>query len=135
MKKIVLLLLTIVSVTASRADDFEYGYLAFVDSNGKEQTIATEDLRITFDDGKLIAVSQSDGLTLQLADLAKMYFTTTATGIAGVSVGDGSETVKVYSTTGTFMGTFASRQEAERSLRHGVYVIKTEKRTTKLAVK
>lgn len=135
MKKIVITLLTLVSTTAILADDYAYGYLAFVDSNGTEQTITTDGLKITFADGQLVAVSEREGLTLSLADLAKMYFTTTPTGIADVSTDEPSVPVKAYSAAGVYVGTYATLREATGSLRSGVYVIKTGEKTFKLAVK
>lgn len=154
MKKVVFLFaLAWLAVIATKAEN--YGYIVFQQNSGAVQTVDAMGLKITFSDGQLIATpTTGKPVCLSLADMAAMRFATeSVTGIssigteAGVSVRDGSiavaldansrasivtpsgVTVAQFSTAGT-VSTFATK-----TLPGGIYIVKTNKTTTKILVR
>ncbi|MGN1245329.1 MAG: hypothetical protein ACI4UN_01720 [Muribaculaceae bacterium] len=121
-------------VAAIAGDGFDYPYMAFQGIDGTKQTVAVESLEITFANGKLMAHSAADEVSLELSQLDKMYFTTEQAGVAG-TFAPVSGTTTVYSMQGVNLGTFASLSDAVNSLQRGLYVVKTDGRTQKMAVK
>ena len=113
----------------------DYNYLTFETSSGTTTSVALSNLKITFANGKLVAVNSATSTTLTLSELSKMYFSnTSSTGIE--SVGTSTTTsVKVYTVTGMFIGEFASVNEATQNLKKDVYVVKADDKTFKIAVK
>jgi hypothetical protein len=124
-------------VTAHAADEgYEYPYLAFQAADGTVQTVAVESLTITFTDGKLVATSNGTVLNLTLADLSKMYFTTTegeADAIAKIAASN--VPVEVYTVAGVKQGQYENFNAARAALQKGVYIIKSDNLTSKIAVK
>lgn len=121
---------------ATLADDYEYPFLTFQTIDGATKTIAVESLTLTISDGQLIAQNGETVLTLNLAQMDKMYFSATPTGIsatqASVALSDG---IEVFSQTGILVGRFASVDQARSTLARGIYVIKTNEGAQKLSVK
>ena len=78
MKKITAITIVLVSLFATaQADDYVYPYLAFVNTAGNVETLAVDDLQITFADGQLVVVNATTSKTYTLTDMAKMYFSET----------------------------------------------------------
>ena len=113
----------------------DYNYLTFETSSGTTTSVALSNLKITFANGKLVAVNSATSTSLTLSELSKMYFSnTSSTGIE--SVGTSTTTsVKAYTVTGMFIGEFASVNEATQNLKKDVYVVKADDKTFKIAVK
>lgn len=79
------------SLGAAAAD---FGYMAFRQSDGTVATLPAMGLRMTFADGRLVAVNGSETLQLDAATLAAMYFSDSAT--TGIeAVGKAGSTVAV----------------------------------------
>ena len=135
MKRFLLVLMVIACAPVAFADDFEYNYLAFTNSSGVDQTVAVTDLKITFADGKLIAVNGDGTKQFELTDLTKMYFTDTPTGIADVIVDGNASQVEIYSVAGVFVGKYPTLAAAKSVMKSGVYVIRQGNKTTKIAIK
>ena len=139
MKKLVLSTVLLAGTLVADADDYAYPYLVFQTAGGTEQSVAVDNLRITFGNGQM-AVNSNDGtILLALADLGKMYFSQTAAGSGGTTgvealPTDGGQ-VEVYSTGGMFLGRFDSVAKAQQQLKRGVYVMKTTGKTFKTVVK
>ena len=135
MKKSVFILMALAGSLAAQADDFPY--LTIQATDGTEQSVAVESLKLTFSNGQLVATNSDGTQTFALSSLSKMYFSTTQT--AGISTTISSTptegSVEVYSLSGMFMGQFESMTKAKESLRPGVYVMKTKTRTLKITVK
>lgn len=113
----------------------DYNYLTFETSSGTTTSVALSNLKITFANGKLVAVNSATSTTLTLSELSKMYFSnTSSTGIESVST-SGNAPVKVYTVTGMYMGEFATINEATQNLKKDVYVVKADDKTFKIAVK
>jgi|GEM_PF-223399 len=118
----------------SRADDYKYPYLVYQTSDGTEQSMSVNDLKMTISGGSLVVVNSSTNQTFTLAQLAKMYFSSTSTGINDVTV-EAESAVEVYNLSGVKMGDFANEEAAKSALAKGVYVVKGKTTSHKIAVK
>ena len=114
------------------ADD--YAYLTFTKSDGTETSVNANGLKITYSGGTLYAVNGETYETFKLTDLTQMYFSN-ATGINDLSVVNGTSQLTVYTTSGIRLCTFTSVEEARKNLKQGIYVLKTDGKTYKIAVK
>ena len=125
MKKVFLLVAVIIGSLTAQAENYDYPYLTFETADGTKTSISTASLTIHIQDGKLMAGSTE----LTLADLSKMYFSTSdeTTGIEEVNITTLDESVDIYDLQG--------RKVSKEQMRHGVYVIKTNKGNRKVSVK
>lgn len=129
MKKVLLVLLMMTGMLTAHADS--YTYLTFEKSDGTLTSVALSSLSITISGTTLTAGDQ----TFALTDLTKMYFTTAdVTAIDEVNTAVNGE-VEVFSMNGVAMGKYTTVQEAMSSLRTGVYIVKNNGKTVKVAVK
>lgn len=134
MKKLLFLSLLVIGTNQLKADD--YLYLTFTNTDGTERSLSVDGLRIIFENGEIKANANEEALSIALADVAKMYFSNTkaeTTGISDMEVSN--EGVTVYTTSGMFVGHFNNAIQAHNKLDKGLYVIKTNGRTYKMAVK
>ena len=128
MKKIVLLLLTLVGALAVQAED-TYTYLTFETTDGVKASVPVSSLTLTISGNTLTAGSQS----FTLSNLSKMYFSnddqTTAINEIDYSQTDDllSESTDIYD----LQGHKISREQ----MRKGIYIIKTKSKTYKMIVK
>ncbi len=103
-----------------------YPYLTFETADGTKTSVSSATLTITIQDGKLVAGSQE----FTLADLSKMYFSTsdeTTSGIEEISITSLEEAISIYDLQG--------RKVSKDQMRRGIYVIKTKSGTRKVNVK
>jgi len=123
-----LLLLTV----AAQADD--YNYLTVQQSDGTEQSFTASGLTITFS-GTQMQVTQSGSTTaFTLADLNKMYFAESATGIESIESenADGQGATQVYD----LQGRRVNNQQLQNGQQpKGIYVVKSKGTTQKVTVK
>ena len=128
MKKIVLLLLTLVGGLAVQAED-TYTYLTFETTDGVKASVPVSSLTLTISGNTLTAGSES----FTLSNLSKMYFSnddqTTAINEIDYSQTDDllSESTDIYD----LQGHKISREQ----MRKGIYIIKTKSKTYKMIVK
>lgn len=126
MKKIVLLLMTLVGALAVQAED-TYTYLTFETTDGAKTSVDVSSLPVTInlDSSTLIIGNQS----FVLADLSKMYFSTQSetTGIEGINSATIDDDAVIYDLHG--------RRVTKAQMRHGIYVIKTKQGTHKVSIK
>lgn len=127
MKKVLLFLMTMMGATA-QADDGTYSYLTFETANGTKTSVALSSSQtvLALSDGTLTV----GNLSFSLADLSKMYFSTsdeTATGIQELRVADLDDAADIYDLQG--------RKVAKAQMRKGIYVVKTSNGTYKVNVK
>jgi len=133
MKKIIVMSIVLAGLfTSVQADDYTYPYLAFVTTAGNVETLAVDDLQITFADGQLVVTNASTSKTYTLSDMAKMYFSETeetVTAIETVATDEvgGLRTAQWFTTDG--------RQLPAAPQQKGIYVVKNNGRTYKVAVK
>ena len=126
MKKIVLLLMTLVGALAVQAED-TYTYLTFETTDGAKASVDVSSLPVTInlDSSTLTIGNQS----FALDDLSKMYFSTQSetTGIEGISSATIDDDAVIYDLHG--------RRVTKAQMRHGIYVIKTKQGTRKVSIK
>lgn len=133
MKKLMTLAALCLSALAAQADG-SYAYLTFTNNNKVEQSFPADGLTITFADGRALVSQGGTQVSLALTDLQKMYFTAEPAGVSEVKA-DGSGALTVVSLSGQQLGTFANRADMLAGLKKGVYVVKNEGKTYKIAVK
>ena len=123
-KQIMTMMVMIASVTAQAEND-DYPYLTFETADGAKISISTASLTINIQDGKLMAGS----MELTLADLSKMYFSTSdeTTDIKEVNTTTLDETADIYDLLG--------RKVTKDQMRRGIYVVKTKSGIRKVRVK
>lgn len=132
MRKAVLTLL--IAVTALVARAYDYPYLAFETTGGEVTTVAVESLTLAIADGSLVATDAEGTHTFALTELSKMRFCESPTGVAATGIDFNSE-VQVVSIAGIELGSFASIDEARKALPAGVYLMKSNKQTIKIAIR
>ena len=120
MKKLLVSLIALCLAFSVNAND--YKYLSFELADGSVQSLSVTDLTLTFSNGNLVS---SDGTTIPLANLTKMFFSETS-GIATLPFTTGTGKVEVYNPSGSKVGVFGNMQEAKSKLPKGIYIIKDE---------
>lgn len=123
MKRALWTFFVLAAITTCRAQSFEY--LTFEKTDGTLVSVRAEGLTLTFSGNNLVS---SDGTTIPLSSLNKMFFTETS-GIAS-SVKDIPEgAIEAYTPSGIHVGSFGNTKEAIQSLPKGFYVFKDIKGT------
>lgn len=117
MKQLLMILLLCFSATTAIADD--YKFLILESNDGTTYKMNAMGLTLTFSDGNLVS---SDGTTVPLNSLVKMYFSE-ASGISTASI-SGDDHVTVYTLAGIQAGTYNDMMEAISHLSKGLYIIK-----------
>ena len=123
MKKVLLVLTMMAGALASYAGD--YTYLTFETTDGTKTSVDVSSLTLTISGTTLTAGSQS----FTLSNLSKMYFSVSdeTTGIRQMPVNTLDEITDIYDLQG--------RKIAKDQMTKGVYIIKTNQGTHKIAVK
>lgn len=129
-KKILLTCLFALPFGVAMADEFPY--MAFETASGEIKTVSVEGLRITFVDGTMTAQNSETTYSVAVANLSKMYFSSTNTGIA--EVGDAPVMGEVYNLQGVRVGTADPTGDIQ-GVPTGVYVVKRGGVTRKVVVK
>ena len=133
MKKTLLILLVALA-TFNSASAGDYDYLIVQRLDGSKQSFNAIGLKLTFEDGNLVATSGGSTASFALADLQKMFFSSEPAGIKEIA-DSASEAVTVYTISGQAVGQYQNLKEAQASMLPGLYMIKTSKGTIKIAVK
>ena len=129
MKKIVLLLMTLVgSVLTVQAED-TYTYLTFETTDGSKTSVDISSLPVTINlDNSTLTIGNQ---TFALADLSKMYFSTQSetTGIETIDNGQWTmdNSAEFYDLQG--------HKVTKAQMKKGVYIVKTNSKTYKIVVK
>ena len=117
---------------AANAD--EYAYLSFETTDGNLESVSVESLSMTFSGGRLIVENAEGKKEFSVADLGRMFFSATPSGITDVkTAANGCR--DVYTASGMFVGRFAAGEELKSVLKSGLYIIKDNSNTTKIMVK
>ena len=123
MKKIVLLLMTLVGALAVQAED-TYTYLTFETTDGVKASVPVSSLPVTINlDNSTLAIGNE---TFALADLSKMYFSTQSetTGIQEINSATIDEAADIYDLQG--------HKVTKAQMKKGVYIVKTNSKTYKI---
>ena len=134
-KKVMFLIMACLPLLAAHAEN--YPYLTFQKADGSLLSLGVESLEMTFQDGNLVYTNSAGTGTLTLADLATMYFSAAdaTTAITSLTADSSDGKVEVFSLQGMSYGTFASLQAMKESVPTGIYIVKTNGKTQKIAVK
>ena len=124
MKKIVLLLMTLVGALTVQADE-AYAYLTFETTDGARVSVPVSSLTLTVSGTTLTAGSQS----FTLSNLSKMYFSNDdeTTGIESITPDNLDEATDIYDLQG--------HKVSKEQMKKGVYIVKTKSRTYKMIVR
>ncbi len=133
-KKVMFLIMACLPIVAAHAEG--YSYLTFEKADGTLLSVGVESLEMTLQDGKLVYTNSTGTGTLTLADLASMYFSSAdVTAITSLTADGTDGKVEAYSLQGTRLGTFDSMQAMQERVPTGMYIVKTNGKTLKTAVK
>lgn len=126
MKKILLLLTILVGTLTAQAGD--YTYLTFESTDGAKVSVDVSSLPVTINlDNSTLTIGNQ---TFVLADLSKMYFSTsdeTTTGIKEITSATLDEATDIYDLQG--------HKVTKEKMKKGVYIVKTNNRTYKMVVR
>lgn len=130
MKKKVLSL-TLLAAMSMGMQAADYQYLVFTMSDGTTQCMSATGLTMSFKEGTLTVTNGTTTLTFSTAQLAKMQFSNDETaGISSLTIDDaGSDDVQITDLNGRRM------TQPFKQLPKGVYIIKSNGKTTKVQVK
>ena len=116
MKKIVLLLMTLVGVLTVQADE-AYAYLTFETTDGVRVSVPVSSLTLTVSGTTLTAGSQS----FTLSNLSKMYFSNDdeTTGIESITLDNLDEATDIYD--------LQRHQVSKEQMKEGEDIVKTKR--------
>lgn len=117
-----------------------YSYVTLQQTDGTEQSLAVDGLKITFSDGNLVAVNGQTTATVALSKMAKMYFADSPAAIAAVTDGSATDVcirggqlyVNAPADTPVSVFTLDGRAVPARGLSAGVYLVRVGGRTYKV---
>ena len=116
---------------------YDYSYLSVQTADGTIVQVSVESLVLSVEEGKLVVANTNGEKSFLVEDLTKMYFSekeeNDITGI--MSAGKENTGIDVYTVSGVYLGSFGTRAELSSQLGKGIYVIKQNERTYKIAVK
>ena len=124
MKKIVLLLMTLVGGGLAVQAEDSYTYLTFETTDGVKVSVSVSSQPVTINlDNSTLAIGNE---TFALADLSKMYFSTQSetTGIQEISSATIDEAADIYDLQG--------HKVTKAQMKKGVYIVKTNSKTYKI---
>lgn len=124
MKKIVLLLMTLVGGGLAVQAEDSYTYLTFETTDGAKVSVSVSSQPVTINlDNSTLAIGNEK---FALADLSKMYFSTQSetTGIQEISSATIDEAADIYDLQG--------HKVTKAQMKKGVYIVKTNSKTYKI---
>ena len=127
MKKIALLLMTLVGGGLAVQADDNYTYLTFETTDGAKVSVSVSSLPVTINlDNSTLVIGNE---TFALADLSKMYFSTQSetTGIQEISSATIDEAADIYDLQG--------HKVTKAQMKKGVYIVKTNSKTYKIIMR
>ena len=116
MKKILILVLALMTSVMTYADGFNYGYLVFTTQEGTEKSVAVENLKLTFVNGQMVVDNGVESQTYDLSSLSKMFFSGNAVDGIEETMIDANKEVDVFTVSGIGMGSFNNVDDAKKSL-------------------
>ncbi len=118
-----------------QADD--YKSLSFTDASGSTTYASATGLEITISDGKLYVVDGIYTYVYTLNTLSQMVFSAEdPAAVESIEAEEETEgRVTAYTTLGRKAGTFDNIEQARANLTGGIYIMKTDKGTSKIVVR
>ena len=130
------LLSSVLFMLAVTAGAEAYPYLSFQYADGTASSFGTESLSFTDSGSKLVVSNGSTSQTLSVADITKMFFT--ANDVSGISevTSEGTDgNLEVYNISGIYIGKFANARSLGETVEPGIYLVKQNGKTKKIAVR
>ena len=118
MKQLLIIFSLVLRSFTAKAGD--YKFLILESNDGTTYSMNAIGLTLSFSDGNLVS---SDGTTVSLNNLVKMYFSETS-GISTLPTFSNNSHVIVYTIAGIQAGTYSDIMEAVSNLSKGLYIIK-----------
>jgi len=144
------LILALVSGLCAGLGAQSFDYLTVRTTDGSERSLPVDGLRLTFENGQLVARTPESSASYALADLSVMFFASQPTAIASLQASqpapvfrDGRLTVSapagasvsLYAADGRLVARFVKAADGSESfapaLTRGVYVVNVNGRTSK----
>lgn len=133
MRKIIVFMAVCCAVMAQAA---AYNYLVFTNTGGTTTGFNVSNLTLTVSGSNLQVTNNEGTVNLVLTDLASMQFSTSADSITAINnVLNADRAVRVFSITGTSLGSFGSMLEAVQHLSAGTFVITNGKNAQTIVVR
>lgn len=120
-----------------------YNYFTFKTTDGTETSVGAENLKITFQDNKLVATNGTESFTAAVGDMATMFFALTPTSInetaengsVSATITDGK--LRVNAPAGTKVTVYGvdGRQYGTTGLQKGTYLVRIGNQTLKVVGK
>ncbi|MDE6513065.1 MAG: hypothetical protein K2L05_02635 [Muribaculaceae bacterium] len=132
MKTFKQLLLAAALTVSSAGFAAEYQWLTFRMADNTELSVAAENLAISYSGRELRLKSATVDRTLAVDAVKSMRFTSDPAAIDAPQGATRAAAGDYFTAAGVKVGSFASADEARRTLPSGVYVVKTGNKTFKL---
>ena len=134
MKKFLTIMAALLVALSMQA--YDYPYLSFQTSEGTVQSVAVNELIITFSNGQLVLTNTDGSQTISLSDLSYMFFSKEANTAGVTRIGDATnQTVEVFTVNGLALGRFESIQKAKTELKPGFYLMKSNGKTQQVVIR
>lgn len=139
MKYLLLVLMLTLGVATASAQN--YDYLILQQADGKVQGIATDGLKLTFENGNLVADNGKDSKSVPLGNMKRLYFTSDITAVGSVTADEGRIDVSVTdgklhvnAPEGSKVNVYSldGRQVPAEKLPKGVYVVRVNDKAFKV---
>lgn len=111
----------------------DYPWLTFRMADDTQFSVPAESLSMNYSDGNLHLTSMTVDKTIPVDQIKSMQFTSEASGVNEVNENQ-TKAGEYYNLAGTRVGRFATIDEARKSLPSGVYIVKNELKTFKVAL-
>lgn len=136
MKKILSFAAAAFLALGAQADDVKY--MTFKTADGTTRSLALADgIKITFNDGKIVATAGENTFSADIADMISMWFDVVPTAIDNILNDDleAGTTVRVYGMDGRLVKTYQHAAGVQADLPAGTYVISAGKKVAKVLVR
>lgn len=143
MKTLFLSLGLALSTLTATAQTSTFSYLTLQRTNGTEQSLMLDNLRITFSGNNLVATNGTETASIPLAEMQKMFFAAKPTAISeaaaseaiSATISGGRLTVNAPKGTSVSVFSIDGRRMGTEGLTEGVYLVKVGGRTIKVTGK
>ena len=123
-------------MAAAQSFAADYGYLIIQKNDGSKVSFNATGLKITFQGTNLIANDNGNETTLSLAELSKMFFSNTATGVKLTEAETEKQAgpITVFTVAGKKVAVVNDALEVQK-MKPGMYIIKQGNNASKVLVK
>ena len=121
-------------VCAVMAQAGEYAYLVFTNTSGSTTALTVSNLSAKINGSTLVVTNDDGTVNFTLTDLAAMQFSVDGKLSAIDNVLDADQPVRVFSISGTSLGTFDNLVHAVQQLGAGSYVVSNGKNAQTIVV-